>query len=64
MRYGFSGRYTGLKGEEYFRYLNDFACRGGELNKRKFTPYISPTDNVLDFGCGAGWLLAALQCAK
>ena len=64
MRYGFSDKYTGLKGEEYFRYHNDFACRGGELNKRKFTPYISPTDNVLDFGCGAGWLLAALQCAK
>ena len=34
MRYGFSDKYTGLKGEEYFRYHNDFACRGGELNKR------------------------------
>lgn len=64
MQYGFSNKYSGSKGEEYFRYHNDFARRGGDLNKRKFEPYISRTDKVLDFGCGGGWILASLECSK
>lgn len=35
---------------------------GGRANLFKFQPYISPTDSVLDFGCGGGFLLHNMIC--
>ena len=37
---------------------------GGTLNLFKFEPYISKEDTVLDFGCGGGFLLEKINCAK
>lgn len=36
---------------------------GGKVEPFKFQPHIKPTDNVIDFGSGGGFLLANLQCA-
>jgi len=30
----------------------------------KFQPLVSPNDTVIDFGCGGGYLLKRLMCAK
>jgi SAM-dependent methyltransferase len=37
---------------------------GGRANRFKFQPYIKPTDRVVDFGCGGGFLLRALDCGE
>src|SRR5579871_3568242 len=43
-------------------------CPGGEfaavLDRWKFEPFIQANDVVLDFGCGGGFLLGALQCKE
>lgn len=48
-------------GEEYFSYQ----VRGAEVAARiavtRFQPHVRPTDDVVDFGCGTGWLLNVLQ---
>ncbi|MBS0474901.1 MAG: class I SAM-dependent methyltransferase [Proteobacteria bacterium] len=36
---------------------------GGRANLFKFQPYIKSSDDVLDFGCGGGFLLNNLSCA-
>ena len=35
---------------------------GGKANLFKFESYIRPDDNVLDFGCGGGFLLNNITC--
>lgn len=45
----------------YFRYQRIGGPLKGELNRRKFDSHIAPCDHVLDFGCGPGFTLAALQ---
>lgn len=37
---------------------------GGWANLTKFQPYIRPDDQVLDFGCGGGYLLKNLHCKE
>ena len=37
---------------------------GGWANQTKFIKYISEHSEVLDFGCGGGFLLRNLKCAK
>ena len=37
---------------------------GGIANRFKFQPHIRPTDRVVDFGCGGGYLLANLECSE
>lgn len=37
---------------------------GGWANQSKFADYISVNDDVLDFGCGSGFLLKGLNCKK
>jgi SAM-dependent methyltransferase len=36
----------------------------GRVNARKFSQFVTPSDTVLDFGCGGGFTLLALRCAK
>jgi SAM-dependent methyltransferase len=52
-------------GEHYF---NDFQKEigefGGRANKFMFEKHILPSDTVLDFGCGGGFLLNNLNCSE
>src|ERR1700733_11155718 len=47
-------------------YFLDHQISGGEFGGwadiPKFQPHIAPTDKVLDFGCGGGYLLERLVC--
>ena len=63
MKYGASDHYQTQKGREYFAYQQSFR-QGAVLEARKFQPFVKSGDKVLDFGCGGGWVLANLQCAK
>lgn len=57
-----SEHYKNAKGIEYFDYQQKSAP-GARLEARKFAPFIIPSDRVLDFGCGGGWILRQLNCA-
>jgi SAM-dependent methyltransferase len=62
--YGHSSKYSGEEGSKYFAWQNSFASIGAELNSAKFRSYVNSGDEVLDFGCGGGWLLKALNCSR
>jgi len=62
--YGASAHYEGLSGRAYFAYQNLSAAVGGKLEVKKFDALVRPTDRVLDFGCGGGWLLRELVCRE
>jgi len=47
--------------EKYQKKIGEF---GGRANLFKFEPFIKADDTVLDFGCGGGFLLKELKCAK
>ena len=47
----------------YFAWQQEIGLFAGRANAFKFEPYIRPTDRVLDFGCGGGYLLRDLVCA-
>jgi SAM-dependent methyltransferase len=49
---------------EYWKYQRPIGEIGGELNLWKFEPYVRPTDVVLDFGCGGGFLINRLRCRQ
>jgi len=61
-----SQHYTADRGKAYFEYQNHFSFRdiGAKLNVRNFAPHVKPSDWVLDFGCGGGWLLRELVCRQ
>lgn len=48
----------------YFQWQSAIGLLSGGLNAEKFSPYIKPTDSILDFGCGGGFLLMSLNAAK
>ncbi|MDP3402814.1 MAG: methyltransferase domain-containing protein, partial [bacterium] len=50
--------------KEYFDWQRIVGESGGKINLSKFEQYISLEDTVLDFGCGGGYLLKELSCAK
>ena len=61
-------RYLDERGERYFELelsvpdvSYDWIARS---RARKLAPYIRPSDIVLEFGAGAGWNLAELNCAR
>lgn len=49
---------------KYFDWQKSIGEFGGWANKTKFSAFISKNDDVLDFGCGGGFLLANLECKK
>lgn len=49
--------------EDYFNWQKDIGVFGGIANLFKFAPFISTQDNVLDFGCGGGFLLDQIECS-
>ena len=50
--------------ERYFARQIEIGTFGGWANNPKFQSEIRPTDDVLDFGCGSGFLLKGLTCAS
>lgn len=50
--------------EAYFAWQRRTGLFSAKANRYKFQPYIRATDRVVDFGCGGGYLLAALQCGE
>jgi SAM-dependent methyltransferase len=49
-------------GADYFQWQSEIGRFGGWANLTKFSQFISPIMNVLDFGCGGGYLLANIEC--
>ena len=50
--------------EKYFDWQSSIGEFGGWANQTKFNDYIASNSDVLDFGCGGGFLLSGLQCGK
>ena len=50
--------------DAYFGRQKADALFGGQAELKKFCPFIKPTDSVVDFGCGGGFLLAKPICAN
>jgi len=50
--------------ERYFAWQKTIGEFGGIANQFKFESHIRPADTVLDFGCGGGYLLKNLNCAR
>lgn len=48
----------------YFARQVEIGTFGGWANRTKFQSEIRPTDDVLDFGCGSGFLLKGLTCGS
>jgi len=48
----------------YFNWQRPIGEFGGWANLSKFAPYINESDDVLDFGCGGGYLLKNIRCRK
>lgn len=48
--------------DEYFAWQKSMGLLGAKLNKFLFSEHIGLNDNVLDFGCGGGFLLNELSC--
>jgi SAM-dependent methyltransferase len=63
-QYGRSEHYLGERGLAYFRLQGQSGSMKGELQARKFAPYVKAKDTVIDFGCGGGFTLAALRCIR
>ena len=50
--------------DNYFAWQGPIGEFGGWADLAKFKGYISEKDDVLDFGCGGGFLLKNLRCKK
>jgi SAM-dependent methyltransferase len=48
--------------QDYFNWQKNIGAFGGYANYFKFSKYISQSDNVVDFGCGGGFLLKQIDC--
>jgi SAM-dependent methyltransferase len=49
---------------DYFNWQKSLGAFGGWANAYKFRNSIKPTDIVIDFGCGGGFLLNNLECQE
>jgi SAM-dependent methyltransferase len=49
--------------DKYFEWQREIGRITTKYTKHYFEPYIKATDKVIDFGCGGGSLLAALDCS-
>jgi SAM-dependent methyltransferase len=51
-------------GAQYFSWHSSIGEFGGWANLSKFEQYITPESEVMDFGCGGGYLLERINCQK
>ena len=56
-----AGHYSGESGERYFEWQRHGGELGAQLDLFKFAQHVRPEDSIVDFGCGAGYLLEALD---
>ncbi|GJG86967.1 hypothetical protein tb265_21480 [Gemmatimonadetes bacterium T265] len=56
--------YRGARGEDYFARQAAAGTRAASMNMFVWAPYVGPSDAVVEFGCGAGDLLAVLPGAR
>jgi SAM-dependent methyltransferase len=56
--------YRGELGEQYFDWQGSKADLEAAIERTKFAPHVSEADTVVDFGCGAGALLATLPAGE
>ena len=59
-----SDYYEGSSGDTYFAWQRRMGAPGGRIEARKFASHVRPADVVVDFGCGTGAMLRALECAR
>jgi len=59
-----STHYRGPAGERYFAYQHRDAERRALARARELQPHIRPGDRLVDFGCGAGYVLLQLQARE
>ena len=59
--YGALGHYLGEMGEAYFDWQGRPGVLQGLWNRHLWQPHIGRNDDVLDFGCGGGFLLHVLD---
>jgi SAM-dependent methyltransferase len=59
--YGAASKYLGDEGELYFQRQSSAGIQAAEFNKFIFAPYVSEQDDILEFGCGGGYLLHILN---
>ncbi len=50
--------------KKYYEWQKKSGELGGELDVWKFQPFIKPSDTVLDFGCGGGYILQNILCRR
>jgi SAM-dependent methyltransferase len=59
--FGAVARYFGDQGEKYFQWQRTVGRLSAEFNGFIFKPYLNEQDDVLEFGCGGGYLLNRLN---
>jgi SAM-dependent methyltransferase len=50
--------------DDFVTHKGGSAETAGRLNRAKFVSFVSPTDSVLEFGCGGGWLLKGIDARR
>lgn len=55
-----ASHYRDESGAKYFKYQSNAVEIANRIILPMFEPYVRPTDTVVDFGCGTGWLLRLL----
>ncbi len=61
---GYSRQYCGETGAAYYTFQSARAKITARRNLRRFQPLIGPTEDLLEFGCGGGELLALLKAGS
>jgi SAM-dependent methyltransferase len=55
-------RYAGAGGDSYFAWQRSCGQKSAIYNRKLFQPLVAENNDVLDFGCGGGYMLRALSC--